>query len=173
MKKDKKMYNCPQNITNNKFVPVDVVIQKHKNQPDALIRVLQEVYSLLGRLPGDVLDHIATGMEIPIDDIRTLVSVFPELKNKNGNGQDNYGRHKICVCKGTSCYIRGSNEILERISKELNVEPGGTTSDGQFSVEVVRCIGACALGPVITVDDAVHPRIKPEKISEILDKYCE
>ncbi|MTI82558.1 MAG: NAD(P)H-dependent oxidoreductase subunit E [Firmicutes bacterium] len=154
---------------------IDTVIEEHKGRPDALIRVLKEAHSLLGHLPEELLDYIAAGLEIPPVDVRAVASVYPGLQIKTGeeiNGE-NDAKHKICVCKGTSCYIKGSNEVLDRLCRELNIEPGGTTPDRQFSLDVVRCVGACALGSVLTVNGEIYPRVKPEKIPKILAKFNE
>jgi len=154
---------------------VDTVIAEHKGRPDALIRVLKEAHSLLGHLPEELLDYIAARLEIPPVDVRAVASIYPGLQIKTGgeiNGE-NDAKHKICVCKGTSCYIKGSNEVLDRVCRELNIEPGCTTPDRQFSLDVVRCVGACALGSVLTVDGEIYPRVKPEIIPKILAKFNE
>ena len=152
---------------------VDGIIEKNKEKPDALVQVLKEVHTLLGYLPDKLLEYIAEGLDIPPVDVRTVASIYPGFVLESGTGEEKLSQHKLCVCKGTSCYIRGANEILDQICKELNIKPGGITPDGNFSLDVVRCVGACALGPVITIDGEVHPRTEPEKVSKILDNYKE
>jgi len=152
---------------------VEGIIEKNKEKPDALVQVLKEVHTLLGYLPDKLLEYIAEGLDIPPVDVRTVASIYPGFIMESETGGEEATRHKLCVCKGTSCYIRGANEILGRICKKLNIKPGETTPDGNFSLDVVRCVSACALGPVITIDGDVHPRTNPGKVSKILDNYRE
>lgn len=80
-------------------------------------------------------------------------------------------KHKILLCLGTSCHVRGSTQLLERLSCELGIEPGQVTADGMFFLEVVRCLGACAVGPVIMIDEVLYPNMEPDKITKILERY--
>jgi len=144
---------------------LDQVIETHRGQPDCLIQVLHRAQQIFGYLPKEVQKRVADGLNVSLNEVYGVVTFYSffSLQPK--------GKHKICVCQGTACYVRGSNKVLERVEKELGVKTGNTTEDGNFSVEVVRCLGACGLGPVMTVDEDVHARLKPDKVSGILKKY--
>ncbi len=149
------------------YKKLDEVIDAYRGQPDCLIQVLHKAQQLFGYLPEEAQKRVAEGLNVSITEVygvATFYSFF-SLQPK--------GRHEINVCQGTACYVRGSNKVLERIEKDLGVGVGETTPDGNFSVEVVRCLGACGLGPVMTVDGDVHARLKPDKVPAILRKYRE
>lgn len=150
-----------------KLEEVNYLVYRYKEKPDSLVKLLQELLSILGHLPEEILTRISAELEIPLDDVRALAGIIAPATQKPA------GQFKISVCKGTSCYIRGSSQLLDLISSELSIAAGETTKDGKFSLEVVRCLGACALGPVVMIDESVHAKIKPEKIPAILKKYRE
>lgn len=147
------------------YEKVDKIIAQYKGQPSALIQVLHQVQLMLGYLPSDVQIRVADGLGVPLADVHGVATfyAFFSLQPK--------GEHTISVCKGTACYVRGSAKVLERLEKELGVKAGETTEDGKFSLQVVRCLGACGLGPVITVDEDVHARLKADKVPHILSRY--
>lgn len=144
---------------------MDALLERYRGQPSALIQVLHRAQELYGYLPRKVLQRVAEELNVPLSQVYGVVSfysfftIYPK------------GKHQISVCKGTACYVRGAGQLLERLKDELGLKPGETTDDGQFSLEVVRCLGACSLGPVITVDEDVHARVRPERLSDILTAY--
>lgn len=149
------------------YEELDRIIDAHRGQPDSLIQVLHQAQQLFGYLPEEAQKRVADGLNVSpseVHGVATFYSFF-SLQPK--------GKHRICVCQGTACYVRGSDKILARLEKELGIRPGETTADGDFSLEVVRCLGACGLGPVMTVDEDVHARLKPDKVPAILEKYRE
>jgi len=145
---------------------VDNLIEQHKGRPSALIQVLHKVQLLFGYLPADVQIKVANGLGVPLAEVSGVATfyAFFSLYPK--------GDHTISICKGTACYVRGSSKVLERLEKELQIKAGQTTPDGKFSLRVVRCLGACGLGPVLTVNEDVHARLKTDKVPEILRKYA-
>lgn len=144
---------------------LDRIIEPHRGQPSGLIQVLHKAQQLFGYLPEDVQRRVAEGLGVSPGEVYGVVSFYSffSLKPK--------GKHQISVCKGTACYVRGSNRVLDRLEKELGVGAGDTTGDGKFSMEVVRCLGACGLGPVMMVGEDVHARLKPDRLPAILQKY--
>jgi NADH:ubiquinone oxidoreductase subunit E len=152
-------------MTENDYQKVDEIIAQHKGQPEALIQVLHKIQLELGYLPSDVQIRVADGLGVPLADVHGVATfyAFFSLQPK--------GKYVVSLCKGTACYVRGSAKVLERLEKELGVTAGNTTPDGKFSIEVVRCLGACGLGPVITINEDVHARLKPDKVPMILKKY--
>lgn len=144
---------------------VDEFIAMFRDTPGALIQILHRVQLANGYLPKAAQIRVAESLNIPLTDVYGVATfyAFFSLKPK--------GKHIISVCKGTACYVKGSNFILERIEKELGIKAGDTTDDGLFSIEVVRCLGACGLGPVLMIDEDVHARVKPDRVPEILSQY--
>lgn len=142
---------------------LDEIIEAHHSSSGELTEILREANGLTGFLSEEMLLRVAEKLGVPLPEVLA------------GACRDNLelpqGEHRISVCKGTSCFLKGANDLLERVQKELEVRPGGTTGDGKFTVEVVRCLGACELGPVIMVDESVHPRLEPERVSEIIKIY--
>lgn len=143
---------------------LDQILDAYRDQPSALIEVLHQAQEIVGYLPMEVQVRISKALGVSLGEVYSVVSFYSNFSTKQK------GRHKVCVCKGTACYVKGSPEILERLEKELGIEAGDTTDDGKFSVEVVRCLGACGLGPVMTVDGNAHGSLKPEKAVSILQK---
>lgn len=144
---------------------LDALLQPYKGQPTALIEVLHQVQEMVGYLPKSVQKRIADTLGLSLSEVYSVVSFYSRFSIKPK------GKHKVCVCKGTACYVKGSPEILDRFEKELGIEAGDTTDDGKYSLEVVRCLGACGLGPAMTVDGNAHGLLKPEKALSILKKY--
>ncbi|SHI86784.1 NADH-quinone oxidoreductase subunit NuoE [Desulfofundulus thermosubterraneus] len=144
---------------------LDALLDRYRGQPSALIQVLHQAQELYGYLPRKVLQRVAGALNVPLSQVYGVVSFYSFFTIHPK------GKHQISVCKGTACYVRGAGQLLDRIKEELGLKPGETTEDGQFSLEVVRCLGACGLGPVITVDEDVHARVQPERMSDILAAY--
>lgn len=144
---------------------VKSIIEEYKNVKGGLISVLHEIQQLFGYLPEEVLHVISDRLEIPMTEIYGVASFyhFFSLEPK--------GEHIIRVCLGTACYVQGGQTILTRLSQELGVEVGKTTVDGKFTLEATRCLGACGLSPVMTVDDKVYGKVTVEEIPRILDEY--
>lgn len=147
------------------YKQLDQVIAAYHGQSDCLIQVLHKAQQLFGYLPEEAQKRVAEGLNVSLNEVYGVASFYSffSLKPK--------GKHQISVCQGTACYVRGSNKVLERLEKELGITAGDTTADGDFSVDVVRCLGACGLGPVMTVDEDVHARLKPDQLPSILKKY--
>ncbi len=141
------------------------VIAEYKNKPGALILVLHRAQTLFGYLPRDVQRMIADGLEVPLSEVSGVVTFYSFFTMVPK------GRHTVKVCLGTSCYVRGGQKVLGELEKKLGISVGGTTEDRRFSLEVVRCIGACGLSPALTVGDDVFGRVKNTKLGEIMGKY--
>jgi len=144
---------------------IDQIVARYNRNPSSLINILHEVQQAVGYLPEPVLVHVAQRLEVPLADVHGVVSFYALFSMKPK------GRHRIAACKGTACYVRGAPRVLERLEKELGIKAGDTTEDGQFSLDVVRCLGACGLGPVAMIDDNVHARLKPDRIPAVLEQY--
>ena len=147
------------------YEELEKIIAEYKEKPGALILVLHKAQTLFGYLPREVQRQVADGLRIPLSEVAGVVSFYSFFTMVPK------GRHTIKVCLGTSCYVRGGQRILGDLQKKLNVPVAGTTEDRRFSLEVVRCIGACGLSPAMTVGEDVFGRVKNAKLGEILEKY--
>ncbi len=141
------------------------IIEKHKDKPGSLIPVLQEAQNLIGYLPPVVQKHIARGLNLPVSEVHGVVSFYSFFTMKPK------GRHNVRVCLGTACYVKRAEEILARLKEQLNIDIGEVTADKKFSLESVRCLGACGLAPVVVVDKDTHGSVNPVKTLDILAQY--
>ncbi|MEE9912818.1 MAG: NAD(P)H-dependent oxidoreductase subunit E [Deltaproteobacteria bacterium] len=144
---------------------LDSIIQKHKGKAGGLIPVLEEAQVSLEYLPLSVQKRIAAGLDLPLSRIYGVVTFYSFFT------MTPRGKHTVRVCLGTACYVRGGKALSETLEKQFGIKEGETTADRMFTLESVRCLGACGLGPVIVVDDNVHGRVKPGKVKEILSQY--
>ncbi len=142
------------------------VIAKHKDQRGALMPVLQEAQDIYGYLPIEVQTIIAEGLDIPLEEVYGVVTFYAQFSLYPK------GEYKISVCLGTACYVKGSGDIYERLQQRLGIEGGQCTADGKFSLEACRCIGACGLAPVLTVNEDVYGKITADDVDDILAKYA-
>lgn len=141
------------------------IIQKHKGQPGGLIPVLEEAQVCLEYLPLSVQKKIAAGLNLPLSRVYGVVTFYSFFT------MTPRGKHTVRVCLGTACYVRGGKALADAIEKQFGITEGETTPDRMFTLESVRCLGACGLGPVVVVDDDVHGRVKPAKIKDVLSQY--
>jgi NADH:ubiquinone oxidoreductase subunit E len=158
---------CHGKLPDDRFAKLHDIIEEHKDERGSLIPVLHEAQQLFGCLPEDVQKQVAKGLDVPESEVygvATFYSLF-SLKPK--------GRWIVNVCLGTACYVKGAADCLEALKKELGVDLGGTSKDGLFTLQGVRCVGACALAPVVVIDDTVYAKVKPEDIKRILAEHVE
>ena len=141
------------------------VIAKHAGEKGAMMPILQEAQEIYGYLPLEVQEIIAAKTGVSLEEIFGIVSFYAQFK-LNPDGQ-----YAIAVCLGTACYVKGSGDIINAISEKLNVPIGSTSPDGKYSIEATRCIGACGLAPVLTVNEDVYGRITAKDVAGILAKY--
>ena len=141
------------------------VIAQYKDQDGALIPVLHKAQEIYGYLPIEVQTKIAEGLNVPLAEVYGVVTFYTQF-SLNPKGE-----YKIGVCLGTACYVKGSGDILEKIKEIIGIDVDGCTPDGKFSLEVTRCIGACGLAPVFTINEDVYGRITADDVAGILEKY--
>ena len=132
---------------------------------DALIPLLQEVQDAHGYLSPDALRVIGDHLELPVAKIYGVATFYNQFRFQP------QGRYHVQVCRGTACHVKGSAQLLETLQQELKVGPGETSRDGMFSLEVVACIGACGLAPVICVNGEFHAKLTPERVREVVSEY--
>ncbi len=140
-------------------------IESHRGEEGALMPVLHEAQNIYGYLPAEVQTVIAEGLGVPLAEVYGVATFYSHFSLKPK------GKHKVSVCLGTACYVKGSDKILEAVEKELGVSCGECTPDRKFSIESCRCVGACGLAPVMIVDEEVYGKLTPKDVPDVLDKY--
>jgi NADH:ubiquinone oxidoreductase subunit E len=144
---------------------LDDVLNQYLDVPGALIPVLQIAQAMFGYLPETALRKISLALNKPYSEVAGVVGFYSFFTTVPR------GKHLVRVCLGTACYVRGGKQVLAALKDLLRIEVGETTADRQFSLDVGRCFGACGLAPVIMIDDDVHQRVKPARLSRILEQY--
>ena len=144
---------------------LDAVIEQYRDTPGALMPILQKAQDIYGYLPYEVQRMVALKLGVSMEEVYG-VSTFYSQFVLNPKGEV-----AIAVCLGTACYVKGSGEILDKITQVLGVPSGSTSSDGKYSIEATRCIGACGLAPVLTINNEVYGRLSVADVEGILAKY--
>lgn len=148
-----------------KLEKLNAVIDEYRGQPGALIPVLHKAQQIYGFLGEEVQYHVAQGLGVPLADVYGVVT-FYSLFTMTPRGD-----HNIAVCLGTACYVKGAGELVSKIGDEFGIKVGEVSEDRKFSLEATRCIGACGLAPVLTVNEEVHGRLNADQLGELLQKY--
>ncbi len=146
---------------------VDIILKKHgrrPRQPWELITILQEVQEAEGYLKPAALKHVSRMMGIPLPQVYGVATFFRSLSVTP------QGRRRVTICMGTACHVRGAPRLLDEVSDLLGVSPGGTTEDGEFTLDAVNCLGTCAIGPVMMLDGKYHGKISAAKAKKLLAK---
>lgn len=141
------------------------IVNEHKDKKGALMLILHEVQEFYGYLPKEVQLKVANELNMELAEIYGVVTFYSQFKTEP------VGEYQVGVCLGTACYVKGSDKILEEVKKELGIKEDEVTEDGMFSIDATRCIGACGLAPVMTVNDDVYGNLDVKQIKGILDKY--
>jgi NADP-reducing hydrogenase subunit HndA len=152
-------------ITDAMWSQIDAIIEKNKAVSGAVITVLRECQATVRYLPVELLDYISQGLNLPSSSVYGVASFYSLFSMVPK------GRHTIKMCLGTACYVKGIKEALSRIENEYKLKEGGTTPDRRFSLEAVRCLGACGLAPVMVVDQDTHGDVSSDKVIDLLEKY--
>ena len=162
-----KVANAPlhRDISEDMLDKIDGVIATHQSAPGAVITVLRECQDIVGYLPVQLMDFISAGMNLPSSEVFGVASFYALFSMQPK------GRHLIKLCMGTACYVKGIKESLVRIKNRYKLEEGGTSDDRRFSLEAVRCLGACGLAPVMVVDTDTHGAISSDTVIDVLDQY--
>jgi len=143
---------------------MSLVPQPKPPEGGALLAALHQINSRFGYLPEEELRRVAQELGVPLSQVYGTASFYAAFSFKPR------GRHIIRICQGTACYIRGGN-LLEKLCQLLGIKPGETTDDLQFTLEVVRCVGACGMAPVIQIDGETYGRLRPDRLFRVLEKY--
>jgi NADH-quinone oxidoreductase subunit E/NADP-reducing hydrogenase subunit HndA len=135
------------------------------NKPGELINVLHKTQEAFGYLPEEIQREVAKNLKISVAKVYGVVTFYSFFT------MTPKGRYPISVCMGTACYVRGAEKVVDSLMRELDVKVGGVTSDGKFSLDCLRCVGACGLAPVVTIGEKVYGRVEASKVKEILAQY--
>ena len=161
----KSISRIPFQGTKEQKAQLEKVIRENINVPGAVMPVLQEAQEIYGYLPREVQEMVAEGLQVPLEEVYGVATFYSQF------ALSPKGQYHISVCLGTACYVKGSQAILDKIHEELGICPEECTDDGKFSLTACRCIGACGLGPVMTINDEVYGRLQPDMIPGILNQY--
>jgi len=161
----KKISNLPFKGTAEQEKRLKEVIETYRDDPSRLMTVMQEAQEIYGYLPIEVQKMIADGMNIPLEKVYGVATFYAQFSLSPK------GKYNIGVCLGTACYVKGSGDIFNKISEKLGIGADECTEDGKFSLVATRCIGACGIAPVMTVNEDVYGKITVDDIDKILEKY--
>jgi NADH-quinone oxidoreductase subunit E len=160
------MCACKDNTEKDNLNPeVKALVEKWKEKKGNLIMILHELQNHYGYVPRELSLQLSRILKVPLARIYEVITFYNFFKLEPP------GKHRVAVCMGTACYLKGAPQILEEVKNILSVKEGQTTQDGLFYLDVVRCLGCCGLSPVMTVDDKVYGKVKKSEVMEILSKY--
>ena len=148
-----------------KLDELNAFIQQHKDDKGALMPVMQKAQELFGYLSLEIQSVIAEALNVSVAEVYGVATFYAQFS------LEPKGAYVIGVCTGTACYVKGAQAVLEKVESELNIPTGKTTMDGKFTIQATRCLGCCGLAPVMTINEDVYGRLKPEDIPGILAKY--
>lgn len=149
----------------SKYAELRQMIEAHKDWPGALMPVLQGAQEIFGCVPEDVQKIIAEGLGVTLSDVYGVATFYSQFS------LEPKGKYVISVCLGTACYVKGSQSVLDKLSEILEIPVGSTTKDGLFTLQATRCLGACGLAPVMTINDEVYGRMTADQVPDIIAKY--
>ncbi len=152
-------------ITEEMWTQIDQIIQINKPVPGSIITALRECQDTVGYLPVELLDYIGAGMNLPPSDVYGVASFYALFS------MTPKGRHTIKLCLGTACYVKGIKEVMNRVENQFHIKDGQTSEDRRFTLQGVRCLGACGLAPVMVVNQDTHGDVGSDKVLDILKQY--
>ena len=141
---------------------IQSIVERYSSGKSSLIAVMQDVAQEFGYLPEEVLQDVARRIEVPISTFYSLATFYKSFR------LEPIGRKHVCVCVGTACHVRGAERVVDTLERELQIRAGETTKDGNYTLETVNCLGACALGPLVTVNGEYFGKIDQKKTARLL-----
>lgn len=150
-----------------KFNELGEFIKEYGNDESSLIGVLHYAQNKYGYLSKGVQIYIANALNIPLSKVYGVITFYSYFTTEPK------GDYVISICTGTACFVRGAGKVLDEFKKELNIKEGETTNDGKFTIDTLRCVGACGLAPVVTINSKIYGKIEPKDVKAILDEYRE
>ena len=159
------MSNIKVKLKEKDLKKIQEICKSFNNKPGELINVLHKTQEHFGYLPAEVQEFVAQELNMSVAKVYgvvTFYSFFTMLPK---------GKYPISICTGTACYVRGADNVLQEFKRQLNLEVGETSDDGKYSLNCLRCVGACGLAPVVLVGEKTYGRVSPEGVKAILDEY--
>ena len=153
------------NCKDNRFKDLENKIELLKNMKGAIIPCLQEAQAIFGYLSPEIIDLIASKLSVSSEKVYGVASFYSQFKLQK------IGKHRVSVCLGTACYVKGAEDVLNTVKKILNIEDGETTEDEFYSLDTVRCVGCCSLAPLMLIDDTLYPKVLPSQVENILNEF--
>ena len=161
----KKMTTVAFNGTAEQLAQLDELIAKHKGEKGALMPILQGAQGIYGYLPIEVQKHIALSMDVPLSEVYGVATFYSQfILNPKGE-------YAVSVCLGTACYVKGAQQIVDKFSEIIGIKAGETSADGLFTLDALRCIGACGIAPAVTINGKVYPKLTVDAVPKIVDEY--
>ncbi len=157
--------NCNNTLKKEGYKELEKFINALPEKDGALISVLHRAQHIFGYLPYEVQSFISEKLDLPLAKVYGVVSFYHFFTMVPK------GKYPFAVCMGTACYVRGSDKVLKQFEEILGIKPGEVTKDGMFSIDILRCVGACGLAPVVLVGEEVHGKLLPEDVKKIIDDY--
>lgn len=158
---------CKSVLVEEKFHELEEFINELPDKKGALIEVLHRAQHIFGYLPEEVQSFVAEKLNVPASKVYGVVSFYSYFTTEPR------GEYVVNVCMGTACFVRGAANVLAEFEKQLGIKVGQTTADGKFTMEVLRCVGACGLAPVVTINDRVYGHVTPKEVAKILNEYAD
>lgn len=156
---------CTNVLKDEMFQDLGVFIDKLETKKGNLISVLHKAQEIFGYLPVDVQKYVAQNMEVPLAEVYGVITFYSFFTTKPR------GKYPVSVCMGTACYVNGAQNILTEVERELRIKVGQTSEDGNFSIDVLRCVGACGMAPVVMVGNKIHGKVEAENVNALLKEY--
>jgi NADH:ubiquinone oxidoreductase subunit E len=153
---------CAQESDEEKYARIGEIVDEYQTREGSLIQILHLAQGIYGYLPLELQQFIAQKMGMPLSEVYGVATFYSFFSTHPK------GEITIKVCLGTACYVRGGKKILDRLKEQLHIEVGETTADGKYTLEVMRCMGACGLAPAMMINDVVYQRVNPDKVASVL-----
>ena len=144
---------------------IDKILKAYEYNPARIIQILSDAQSIKNYLPKEILEYVSKELKLPLSAIYSIATFYAAFSLKPR------GKHLCTVCMGTACHVRGAPAVLSRLEERLKIKTGGTTEDNQFTLKTVNCLGACALAPIVVVDDEYHGQTTVNKADKLIKKY--
>lgn len=141
---------------------IDKILADYRDLPGGLMVILNELQSQIGYISEPMQAYVARQLKVPVSTVHGVVSFYSFFTTQPR------GRHTIKFCLGTACYVGGTPQLIEKAKQLLGIEPGQTTPDGEITLELCRCVGACSQAPVVVVDEEIHGRLRPNKFPQVI-----
>ena len=144
---------------------LDRIIENYRKSRGSLIGLMQDISESYGYLPQKVLEEVSEKLNVPLSHLYSLATFYTSFRFEP------MGKHHCSICVGTACHVRGASGVVEAIERELDIKAGQTTKDGKFTIETVNCLGTCALGPLVVIDNDYHTKLDQRKAAKLVKQY--